>query len=90
MSLRNPQALLGTLQRAGVLCLASGGRTCIAHGLPSTPDSITFSHTNLATATYGAFLESWDSTYLSFLNSLQGTTPLAIYIRVAVEHSIIQ
>ena len=34
-------ALLGTLTNAGAACLAVGGN-CFAHGLPTTPDFVSF------------------------------------------------
>ena len=76
MALRNPQALLGTFIRAGVLCLVTNARTCLTHGLGSTPDSILFSPINLANPLCifgGQFLESWDPTSLSFVNSASST-----------------
>lgn len=73
MSLRDPQALLGTFTRAGVLCLAPGGRTCVAHGLPSTPDWFNFTELvgTTALASFGQWLiESWDSVSIVFVNSI--------------------
>ena len=87
MALRTAHTLLGTFVRAGVLCLASNARTCVAHSLPATPDSVVFSPVNLASNTVGAFLESWDSTTLSFTKS--ANTALSIYLRAAVDHSVI-
>ena len=90
MSLRDPQALLGTFMRAGVLCFAPSARTCIAHGLPEAPD--TFSLTPLmghsSTCFVGIGLESWDATSSVFVNSYaSGGTG---YLRMAVEFSTVR
>lgn len=87
MALRTAHTLLANFVRAGVLCLASNARTCLAHGLPATPDSVIFSPLNHASNTVGAFLESWDSTMISFTQS--ANTTVSVYLRAAVEHSVI-
>lgn len=95
MALRNPQALIGTLVRAGVLCIDGvAARTCIAHGLPETPDS--FSFVPLAgrtqTACYvGVGVESWDATSIVFVVSNTATaTACPVYLKVEVTHSSIE
>lgn len=90
MSLRATQALVGTSQRLGVLCLAGAGRTCIAHGLPETPDTILFSAVGHAgtPCVHGLYLESWDATSVVF-NNVQNS-PAAIYLRLAVETAVIR
>lgn len=92
MALRNPQALLGTYIRAGVLCLAPSARTCLAHGLPATPDSFSFTPMSVGASAALASnqqigLESWDSTYVSFTNS--SAVGAVGYLRAAVEHSYV-
>ena len=94
MALRDPQAVLGTFINAGVLCLAPSARTCIAHGLPETPDS--FSYTPLIGGATGAvcvighaawFVESWDAPALVFVNST--SAGIRGYLRAAVEYAVI-
>lgn len=91
MALRNPQALLGTFIRAGVICLAAAARTCIAHSLPATPDIFAFTplagNLNATACVVGGFLESWDGTSLVFVNSFNTVVPG--YLTAAVAHSII-
>ena len=90
MALRHPQVLLASLQRAGVLSLLAGGNTCVVHGLAATPDTVLFSPTSLAAPAcliVGVFLQSWDATTIVFSNS---ASTQAVYLRVAVEHSILQ
>ena len=90
MSLRDPQALLGTFMRAGVLCLAPAGRTCIAHGLTETPDSFSFMPLvgGGGNCISGAMVESWDATSIVFVNS--HSNGLRGYLRTAVEYRAIQ
>lgn len=74
MALRDPAAKLTTFTYAGVLCLAGAGRTCIAHGLPETPD--TFHFTPLAGSNHAslypqaAHVESWDASVVVLINSI--------------------
>lgn len=89
MALRDPQALLGTFTRAGVLCIAPQARTCLAHGLPATPDW--FNYREIVGGTAGASLgqfmvESWDATSIVIVNSInQGQRG---YFIAQVVHSI--
>ena len=89
MAVRGAQAILGTFQRVGVLCLAGGARSCIAHGLSEAPD--TFSITPLvggaSGCVSGVLLESWDAVSVVFVNSY---AQLNAYVRIAVEYSQIQ
>ena len=91
MTLRDPHAVLGTFIRAGVLCLGPSERTCVAHGLPETPDSFSFiplvggiSHACVA-GNSGWYLESWDATSLVFVNS--SSISIKGYLRAAVEYA---
>lgn len=74
IALRNPSALLAVFAYAGVLCLAPAGRTCIAHGLPSTPD--TFSLVTLGASANASLhppaihIESWNATSVVYINSI--------------------
>ena len=91
MALRNPQALLGTFMRAGVLCFSgTQGRTCIAHGLPETPDSFSFTPVVGGTGNCISSLvvESWDATSIVFVNS--HSIAQSVYVRIAVEYRQIQ
>jgi hypothetical protein len=90
MSLRTPNAVLGTFIRAGVLCVATGaGVTCLAHGLPQTPDTILWSPITPGTGTYsaaGLILQSWDGVALYFGNSGGAAV---VNLRASVEWSAI-
>lgn len=89
MALRTAQVKLGTLVRAGVLSLAQGGPTCVAHTLPATPDSITWAPVVTPNACpTGTYLQSWDGISVIFVNSVAAQNN--IYVRIAVEHTIIQ
>lgn len=90
MALREPQALLSTYTRSGTFCLASGARTCLAHGLPATPDVILYMDSvvgGTAGASLGQWLlESWDGTSIVFVNSIaQGKRG---YLFAQVVHSV--
>ncbi len=96
MALRSTQALLATFTRAGVLCLAPEARTCVAHGLPETPDSFSYTLlkvtglTLIATmnCTVGGYLESWDSISMVFNNCfLNG---VAGYLVAKVDHTLVR
>lgn len=86
MALRNPAALLGTFTYAGILCLAPNGRTCIAHGLPETPDSfslITLAQSgNASLHPPSAHLESWNAVSAVFVNSIN--FGIAAYVKAQV------
>lgn len=89
MALRSAQTKLATFVRAGVLCLVAGGPTCIAHGLPETPDSISLMFkAEAASCTVGVFLQSWDATMVAFVSSHAAVA--SAYVRIAVEHSLIR
>lgn len=86
MALRNPAALLATFTYAGVLCLAPAGRTCIAHGLPETPDSFSLvtlgASGNASLHPPAAHIESWNATSVVFINSIN--FGLATYFKAQV------
>lgn len=88
MALRDPQARLTTFSRCGVLCLAGGGRTCVAHTLPETPD--TFFYQLLTgggtVSILSAYVESWDATSIVFVNSI--SVAQRGYLHAQVIHSI--
>ena len=91
MSLRTSPTLLGTFIRAGLICFAGSGRSCLAHGLGETPDTIAWvPQTGGDTSVYtqGIFLESYDATSFVFVNSYAGV--VRAQLRAAVEHSQIQ
>lgn len=74
MSLRATSALLGTFVYAGVLCIAPQGRTCVAHGLPETPDSFSLvtlgASANASLHPPAVHIESWNATSVVFVNSI--------------------
>lgn len=98
MSVRGAHAILGTFVRAGILCLAAQSAACFLHGLPQAPD--TFSWVQLssewATASLSGpvvspaavALRSWDGTTVQLYNA--NNASIALYVRVAVEQSVIQ
>lgn len=94
MALRNPATInqgtggsAGTFTYAGVLCLAPAGRTCIAHGLPETPDVVLFSPiayaANASLHPYAAGLESWNAVSAVFVNSINFGLAVSVELRVA-------
>lgn len=89
MALRDPQALIATYARSGVLCLGSGARTCVAHGLPETPDTFDFQQIvgGVGAASLGQFMvESWDATSIVLVNSVAQS--VRGYLQATVIHSI--
>lgn len=88
MALRTSPTLLGTFVRAGLICFAAGGRTCLAHGLGATPDSWSLSwhadRSSTGVYTHHVFLESYDSVSMVFVNSSASNNPIG-YLRAAVE-----
>lgn len=74
MALRSASALLGTFTYSGVLCIAAQGRTCIAHGLPETPDAFSFTPlgltANASLYPQSAHVESWNATSIVIVNSI--------------------
>ncbi|MDO8689282.1 MAG: hypothetical protein Q7R39_04620 [Dehalococcoidia bacterium] len=90
MAVRSSAVVLGTFVRTGVLCLPSG-RSCLAHGLPEAPDSLSFVPLFTAVAATClnlCYIECWDSAGVTFINSSALSTPG--YLRLAVEHSFIK
>ena len=86
MALRNPSALNTRFTYSGVLCLAPAARTCIAHGLPETPDVILFSpiaySANASLHPWAAGLESWNSVSAVFVNSINFGLAVSVECRV--------
>lgn len=86
MALRNPSALNTRFTYSGVLSLASGARTCIAHGLPETPDVILFSPiayaANASLHPHAAGLESWNAVSAVFVNSISFGLVVSCELRV--------
>ena len=86
MALRNPSALNTRFTYSGVLSIAPAGRTCIAHGLPETPDVILFSpiaySNNASLHPSGVGLESWNSVSAVFVNSVNFGMILSTELRV--------
>ena len=67
--------------------MASGARTCIAHGLPETPDVVLFSpiaySANASLHPYAAGLESWNATSAVFVNSISFGLVASVELRVS-------
>ena len=92
MALRDPAAKIATYTYSGVLCVAAAGRTCVAHGLPSTPDWFTITPlvggSNTASIMPNAiWVESWNATSLVLVSSVTGSTA-RVSLTAQVVHSI--